>query len=307
MNRRKFHIASLLAWGGSFAGATSGATPQRGADRGTFLLVHGAWHSAMHWNAVAAILAGRGCRVLAIDLPEHGLKAKFPKAYLRQDLAALATEPSPLKDLTLDDYVAAVVTAARGLAQFGPVTVVGHSMGGLAITRAAEAIPELIHRLVYLTAFCPVLMPNLLGYGNLPENAGAREGLRIGDPKQIGALRKNPRSNDPAYIEDLRQAFYNDVPRQAFLPYAHALTPDVPLLPMTADARGTRDRWGRVPRTFIRCTLDNAIKIALQDRMIREADAFTPENRFEVKTLEASHSPFASQPEQLVAILTGLA
>jgi len=52
-------------------------------------------------------LAGRGCRVLAIDLPGHGLKAKFPEAYLRQDLAALATEPSPLKDVTLDDYVAA--------------------------------------------------------------------------------------------------------------------------------------------------------------------------------------------------------
>ena len=176
MNRRRFHIASLLAWGGSFAGATSG-TPQRGADRGTFLLVHGAWHSAMHWDAVAAILAGRGCRVLAIDLPGHGLKAKFPEAYLRQDLAALATEPSPLKDVTLDDYVAAVVTAARGLAQYGPVTVVGHSLGGLAITRAAEAIPELIHRLVYLTAFCPVRLPNVSGYDNLPENAGVRRGL----------------------------------------------------------------------------------------------------------------------------------
>jgi pimeloyl-ACP methyl ester carboxylesterase len=185
MNRRKFHIASLLAWSGS-----------RGVDWGTFLLVHGAWHSAMHWHAVAAILAGRGCRVLTIDLPGHGLKAKFPEAYLRQDLAALATEPSPLKDVSLDDYVAAVVTAARGLAQYGPMTVVGHSMGGLAITRAAEAIPELINRLVYLTAFCPIRLPNLLGYDNLPENAGVRKGPRIGDPKQTGALRTNPRSND---------------------------------------------------------------------------------------------------------------
>lgn len=199
MNRRRFHITSLLAWGGSFAGVTGGAPSQKGADRGTFLLVHGAWHSAMHWDAVAAILAGRGRCVLAIDLPGHGLNAKFPKADLRQDLAALATEPSPLKDVILDDYVAADATAARRLAQHGP------------------------------------------------------------------------------------------------------------LLPMTADARGTRDRWGRVPRTFIRCTLDNAIPIALQDRMIREADAFTPENRFDVKTLEADHSPFASQPEQLAAILTGLA
>src|SRR3954471_22969778 len=103
MNRRRFHIASLLACGGSFAGATSGAPPQRGADRGTFLLVHGAWHSAVHWDAFAAILAGRGCRVLAIP-------------------------------------------------------------------GAAEAIPELIHRLVYLTAYCPVRLPNASGYTTLPEN-----------------------------------------------------------------------------------------------------------------------------------------
>jgi pimeloyl-ACP methyl ester carboxylesterase len=262
----------------------------------------------MHWDAVSTILAGNGRRVLAIDLPGHGLKAKFPEAYLRQDLAALATEPSPLKDVSLNDYVAAVVTAARGLAQFGPVTMVGHSMGGLVITRAAEAIPELIHRLVYLTAYCPVRLPSLLDYITLPENARSRfKSLLLGDPKRIGALRINSRTSDPALIEEIRQTFYNDVPARGFASFAHPLTSDDPLLPMTTDARGTRNRWGRVPRTFIRCTLDNAIPIALQDRMIREADAFTPENRFVVKTLEAGHSPFASQPEQLAAILAGLA
>ena len=283
------------------------APPQRGEDRGTFLLVHGAWHSAMHWDAVAAILAGRGCRVLAIDLPGHGLKAKFPEAYLRQDLAALATEPSPLKDVSLDDYVAAVVTAARGLAQYGPVTVVGHSIGGLAITRAAEAIPELIHRLVYLTAYCPVRLPSVRDTPRCRRMPGCERAPGSATRSGSGHFRMNPRSSDPALIEEVRQTYYNDVPGKPSCPYAHALTPDDPLLPMTADARGTRDRWGRVPRTFIRCTLDKAIPIALQDRMIREADAFTPENRFEVKTLAAGHSPFASQPEQLAAILAGLA
>lgn len=308
MNRRRFQIASLLAWSSSFAGATNGASPPRGVDRRTFLLVHGSWHSAMHWEAVSSILATKGSRVLAIDLPGHGLKAKFPEAYLRQDLAALATEPSPLKGVSLDDYVAAVVTAARGLAQFGPVTVVGHSMGGLPITRAAEAIPELIHRLVYLTAYCPVRLPSVLGYATLPENARSRfKGLLLGDPKRIGAFRINARSSDPAFIEGMRQALYNDVPAQTFAPFAHSLTSDDPLLPMITDARGTRDRWGRVPRTFIRCTLDNVIPISLQDRMIREADEFTPENRFEVKTVAAGHSPFASQPEQLAAVLADLA
>jgi hypothetical protein len=40
--------------------------------------------------------------------------------------------------------------------------------------------------------------------------------------------------------------------------------------------------------------------------MIREADTLTPGNRFEQKTLEASHSPFASQPGQPAGLRAGL-
>ncbi|WP_338281125.1 hypothetical protein [Corallococcus caeni] len=40
--------------------------------------------------------------------------------------------------------------------------------------------------------------------------------------------------------------------------------------------------------------------------MIREPDAFTPGNAFTVDTLESSHSPFASQPQKLAALLDGL-
>jgi hypothetical protein len=41
----------------------------------------------------------------------------------------------------------------------------------------------------------------------------------------------------------------------------------------------------------------------LQDRMISEADAATPNNRFEIYTLASSHSSFASMPDRLVAVL----
>ena len=40
--------------------------------------------------------------------------------------------------------------------------------------------------------------------------------------------------------------------------------------------------------------------------MIREADAMTPENRFDVHTLTSSHSPFASMPDKLADLLAGL-
>jgi len=138
-----------------------------------------------------------------------------------------------------------------------------HSIGGLAITRAAEAIPELIHRLVYLTPSAR-FAAECVGYDKLPENARVRRGPRIGDPKQTGALRTNPRSNDAEHIEDLRRTFYNDVPREAFLPYAHALTPDVPLLPRPPMPGAPATAGDVCPATFIRCTLDNAIPIALR-------------------------------------------
>ena len=37
----------------------------------------------------------------------------------------------------------------------GPVTVVGHSMGGLVISQMAELAPERINHLIYVAAFLP--------------------------------------------------------------------------------------------------------------------------------------------------------
>jgi len=58
-----------------------------------------------------------------------------------------------------------------------------------------------------------------------------------------------------------------------------------------------------VPRTFIRTLQDRTVPLALQDRMIREADAVTPGNRFVVRTMDSSHAPFASRPRELAELL----
>ncbi|WEB44333.1 hypothetical protein MOV08_36950 [Streptomyces yunnanensis] len=46
-------------------------------------------------------------------------------------------------------------------------------------------------------------------------------------------------------------------------------------------ARGLPDGWRREPRTFARCTKDNANPLPLQDLVMREADdvADTPQAR----------------------------
>ena len=269
-----------------------------------FVFVHGAWHTAAHWNRVGRRLTEQGHRVIALDLPGSGLRAAYPPSYLRNDFAVLASEVSPLKEVRLADYVTAVVAEVERAARLGPVTLVGHSFGGLTVTRVAEAVPHLLRRLVYLSAYVPVSVPNGAGLSAYPEGAASISGaVLIGDPSVTGALRINHRDGDPDYVEKGRQAFYNDLSTDEYLAFAAYLNPDLPLGVAFDDARGTAARWGRVPRTFVRCTKDQTIPLALQDRMIAEADAATPDNPFHVDTLPSSHSPFASMPDDLAAVL----
>jgi len=55
-----------------------------------------------------------------------------------------------------------------------------------------------------------------------------------------------------------------------------------------------------VPRWYIECTHDNAIRINLQRQMVK----LTP---CKVLTMECGHSPFFSNPEELVEHLEAIA
>ena len=87
-------------------------------------------------------------------------------------------------------------------------------------------------------------------------------------------MRINPRNPDPEYVEKGRLALYGDVSTEEYLRFAAYFNPDLPLAVAFDDARGTPERWGTVPRTFIRTTEDRTVPLALQDRMIAEADAY---------------------------------
>lgn len=307
MNRRDLMKTALAGAGMLPLQGTLAASAERGKrPHRTFLLVHGAWHNALHWTRVTEALVARGHRVVAIDLPGHGLNARFPASYVAGATARFGEERSAQADITLEDCATAVVTALEKLRQGGTKPVlVGHSVGGAVITRAAELAPQLIDRLVYLSAFCPLRLGSASAYAALPEaRTGYGEALFLGDPVKLGAVRINPRG-DAGYLESLRAAYYQDVPTAGFLPFALSLTPDLPLSLWTSRTGATKERWGRIPRGYIRCTQDRAIAPALQDLMIREADALTPGNAFTVESLESSHSPFASQPEALAALLDG--
>ncbi|MEU6451446.1 alpha/beta fold hydrolase [Streptomyces sp. NPDC046979] len=271
-----------------------------------FVFVHGAWHSSGQWAATQRALAGLGAASVAVDLPGHGFDAPLPTGYLLPGQPGLLTEKSQLATLTMDDCAEAVLSVLRRrqVRHHRTVVLVAHSAGGGPASLAAERAPELVDRIVYLSAFVPGGRPRFFDYLGAPENATALgQNLNLGDPEVLGAVRINPLSPDSAYLDELRETHYHDTPPDRFDRWRSALSPDLPLAIPTAPVTLTAARWGRLPRTFLRCADDRALAPAAQDLMIAEADRAFPGNPFTVRTLPGSHSPFAARPSELAAAL----
>ncbi|GAB7037022.1 MULTISPECIES: alpha/beta hydrolase [Catenuloplanes] len=269
-----------------------------------FVLVHGAWHGSGQWAATQRALAAAGAASVAVDMPGHGLDAPLPSGYLHVGQPGLSTERSALAGVTTDDCAAAVLDVLRQARRYRRVVLVAHSAGGGPASLAAELAPELVDEIVYLSAFVPAGRARFFDYLGAPENATARGGsLNLGDAAELGAVRINPLSPDPEYVEELRQTHYHDTPAHRFDRWRAALSPDLPLAIPTTPVIVTPQRWGRVPRTFVRCADDRALPTAVQDLMIAEADRAVPGNPFTVRNLPGSHSPFAARPRELAAAL----
>lgn len=269
-----------------------------------FVLVHGAWHSSGQWAATQRALAGLGAASVAVDMPGHGFNAPLPTGYLLPGQPGLLTEKSQLATLTMDDCAEAVLAVLHQVRHHRTVVLVAHSAGGGPASLAAERVPELVDRIVYLSAFVPGGRPRFFDYLGSPENATVLgQNLNLGAPEALGAVRINPLSPDPAYLDELRETYYHDAPLDRFDRWRSALSPDLPLAIPTTPVALTATRWGRIPRTFLRCAEDRALAPATQDLMIAEADRAFPGNPFTVHTLPGSHSPFAARPSELATAL----
>ena len=281
------------------------------AGKPAFVLVHGGWHGAWCYSKLMPYLLQAGHVAVARDLPGHGGLARYPRSFQQRplDAAAFASELSPLAGLTLVDYVSDTMKTIDALieAGSGPVVLLGHSMGGIAITAVGEAAPEKIRKLVYLTAFMPASGVPAIAYRSSQAEGGKLGAALKADPAQAGALRLDPRSTDPAYLAMLRQALAGDISDDDWATVQSLLSPDAPAQPFTTPIETTRGRWGKIPRAYVRCREDAAITYGTQNRFIELADEFTPDNKTEVREMNASHSPFLSNPKKLADILLELA
>lgn len=282
----------------------SGGMTDRSLTGTVFVFVHGAWHGSGQWAPTERALVALGAATVAVDLPGHGFDAPLPAGYLLPGQPGLLTDKSPLATVTMDDCAEAVLDTLRWVRRYDTVVLVAHSAGGGPASLAVERAPELVDRIVYLSAFVPAGRPRFFDYLGSPENTTARgQRLPVGDPAALGAVRINPLSTDPGYVAELWQTHYHDTPRNRFDRWRCALSPDLPLAIPATPVTVTSARWGRIPRTFLRCADDRALPPAVQDLMITEADRVTPGNPFTVRTLPGSHSPFAARPGELAAAL----
>ncbi|MER6563202.1 alpha/beta fold hydrolase [Streptomyces sp. NPDC001027] len=276
------------------------------ADSTPVLFLHGYWHGSWCWSEVMAHVAGMGRPAVAVDMAGHGLRAGRPQCLTRRpfDAEALATEVSPVAGVDLDQAGDLLVSQVREVGRGGPVTVVAHSMGGAVLTRAAQLTPELVAHAVYLTAFMPASDVPAIACVQMLENAGELVAPSFrADPAAIGALRLDLASDDLDYRQQLRNAFFGDVDPAVADAALGLLTPDAPAGIALGATTLTRDGWGSVPRTYVTCAQDMAIRPALQQKFISDADTAFPDNPTSVVALDSSHSPFLSMPGRVAEIV----
>lgn len=235
----------------------------------TFVLIHGAFHGSWCWHKITDLLQDQGHTVIAPDLP------------------ALGIDKTSLHSASLQAYADRVCETLDACGE--AVHLVGHSMGGIAITQAAEAMPHKVRSLVYLTAF---LLPS---GRSLIEEAQADTAAEL-LPNLISAPDKSWATVRPEVIRDV---FYADC-SSSDVALARSLLVPQATAPFITPVQTTPDRWGSIPRVYIECTQDRAISLAAQRAMYRRL----PCQR--IYSMTSSHSPFLSAPEELSQYLLSL-
>jgi pimeloyl-ACP methyl ester carboxylesterase len=233
-----------------------------------FILVHGAWHGGWAWYKIKTQLEAAGHTVTVVDLPSHGI------------------DRTPPETVTLQDYTNRVIEAIDQAGE--PVILVGHSMGGIVISTAAEARPDSVDKLVYVAAL-------------LLENGVSVFDIVAMDPDSPIVADMIPGDGIvDINRDDAVELFYNMSPRSD-INLAESLMVVNPMLPMVTPISVTEENFGSIHRYYITTAYDNAIPPDIQEYM------YTTLPCDEVFAIDSDHSPFFSRPAQLTSILKRIA
>lgn len=235
----------------------------------TFVLIHGGWAGGWYWERVVPLLEEAGHRVVAPDLPGHG------------------EDRTPWARITLDSYVQRVLEVLDAVGE--PVTLVGHSSGGVTVAQVSERRPEQVDVAAYLAAYLPADGQSVLDLGGSDREGLIVRNLVLAEDRVTATVRP----------EVVREALFADCADEDYGRAVARFRPE-PLAPAATPVRLTADGFGRVPRVYLECRRDRAISPALQRRM------YTATPCREVVSLDTGHSPQYAAPAALAARLRGL-
>ncbi|WP_414166721.1 alpha/beta fold hydrolase [Streptoverticillium reticulum] len=216
------------------------------------VLVHGAWGDGSIWQAVIAALQDEGHRVVAVQLPLTSLEEDI--TWTRRQIAAF------------DE----------------PVTLVGHSYGGMVISGAAHHNPS-VAALVYVAAYAPDESETLLALTERGARAQGRDAIRFGEDGWS--------TLDPDLFGEVLAA---DVPVTTTRVLAAVHRPTHGACFSGPSGRGA---WHDLPCGYVLSTDDRMLDPGLQKWFAERTNAT-------VTALPASHFSMVSRPGDVAAAIS---
>ena len=232
-----------------------------------FLLVHGAWQGSECWEKIAYRLRADGRSVIIPDL-----QLRYTNNLSDEKQLARCIE-----------YLTNIISRHES------IVAVGHSIGGIFISQLAEAIPEHIEALVYISGFLLKDGQCANDTADLMNDSLVSRNMYLSKDKKSIALLK----------DILREAMYHDANDEDYS-FAQKQYRDQALWTFQSSLSLTEERFGSIPKIYIECLKDIAIPLTAQRAMQENWKCKT------IYSLNCSHSPFYSMPDELAKILTDL-
>src|ERR1700733_10432907 len=216
----------------------------------TIVLVHGAWADGSSWSRVIPILQDKGFQVISVQIPLTSVE---------DDLAA----------------------ASRIVADTeGPIVLVGHSWGGMAVTQVGGDAK--VAALVYVSAFAP--------------DVGETGSRLIGAHPTPPAL-STIVTNSSGYVYQTMDGMLKNVAPDVPTVEARALAATQGRLAGRAFGQSvTVASWKMKPSWFIVTTDDRVVSPELQAAEAKRMGARTT-------VLQSSHMSLLSHPEEVAKVI----
>jgi pimeloyl-ACP methyl ester carboxylesterase len=231
------------------------------------ILIHGAWQGSWAWARFTPYLQAAGLVAHAIDLPGNGVDGSDPA------------------DVTFEACLRHVYGVVRILDR--PVSLVGHSGGGLLITAFAERWPDCVSRLVYVAG---MMLPGGESFQDVVNSISRQHPAASGIGPHLVWSADRLVSRVPA--EAAIAFFLQDCTEGDAASAAAQLTPQgeggrAVTTPATAE------RYGRMPRLYVETLDDRSVILPVQ----RAMQALAP--GASVVSLPTGHAPQLSAPARL--------